>query len=113
MSPGNRRKAVAAAGTVVVAAVLNVATGMLTQRWALAWWITAAVVVVIGGALQGWLAVSGADGGHSGPALQRIDDVDVGGSARQTMQSPGDQSVTRARVQGDLSQTQQRPRRGT
>ena len=52
----------AGAGTVVVAAAVNVATGMLTQRWAVAWWAATGVLVVVGGGLQWWLTVAGGGG---------------------------------------------------
>ncbi|MFJ6780374.1 hypothetical protein [Streptomyces yangpuensis] len=93
----------AAGGTVAVAAAVNVATGMLTQRWTLAWWLCTAVLVVLGGALQAWLTVS-----ERPPARrQEIEDVDVSsGSVAQRMSGPGEQSVRRARIEGGLSQEQ-------
>ncbi len=54
----------AGAGTVVVAAAVNVATGMLTQRWAVAWWAATGVLVMVGGGLQWWLTVAGGGGGE-------------------------------------------------
>ncbi|TDD38041.1 hypothetical protein E1287_07015 [Actinomadura sp. KC06] len=50
-----RRQAVAAAAGVVVGAVVNVATGMLTQEWALAWLAATAAFVVTGAGLLAWL----------------------------------------------------------
>jgi hypothetical protein len=52
------KRGVAAAGTVVVAAAVNVATGMLTQHWAAAWWAFTLVLIVLGGGLQWWLTVA-------------------------------------------------------
>jgi hypothetical protein len=60
------RRGVAAAGTVAVAAAVNVATGMLTQHWAWAWWAATAVLVVVGGGLQAWLTVGHRAAGASG-----------------------------------------------
>lgn len=50
-----RRQAVAAAAGVVVGAVVNVTTGMLTQRWGLAWLLATVACVVAGGGLLAWL----------------------------------------------------------
>ncbi|MFE7095599.1 hypothetical protein, partial [Streptomyces erythrochromogenes] len=93
----------AAGGTVAVAAAVNVATGMLTQRWTLAWWLCTAVLVVFGGALQAWLTVW-----ERPPSRQQlIEDVDVGsGSVAQRMSGPGEQAVRRARIEGGLTQEQ-------
>lgn len=51
------KRGVAGAGTVVVAGAVNVATGMLTQSWDLAWGVAAVVLVVVGAGLQWWLTV--------------------------------------------------------
>lgn len=64
MRSGAKRGA-AAAGTVGLAAAVNVATGMLTQRWAVAWWVATIVLVVIGAAVQAWLTVADRPGGTS------------------------------------------------
>ncbi|TDB94206.1 hypothetical protein [Actinomadura sp. 7K534] len=57
MSSGGvrRRQAVAAGAGVVVGAAVNVATGMLTQEWGLAWWAAAVAFVVTGVVLMAWL----------------------------------------------------------
>lgn len=57
MSGGSvrRRQAIAAAASVVVGAVVNVATGMLTQKWDLAWLLAAVAFVVTGAVLLAWL----------------------------------------------------------
>ncbi|MFC0037716.1 hypothetical protein [Actinomadura rayongensis] len=52
---GRRGQAWAAAAGVGVGAVVNVATGMLTQRWGLAWLAASVAFVVVGGGLLGWL----------------------------------------------------------
>lgn len=49
------RQAVAAAAGVLVGAVVNVATGMLTQQWDLAWLVASVAFVVSGGGLLAWL----------------------------------------------------------
>lgn len=41
---------VAAAGSVAVAAAVNVTTGLLTQRWAVAWFAATVMLVVLGAA---------------------------------------------------------------
>lgn len=51
-------RALAAAGSVAIAAAVNVATGVLTQHWATAWWAATAALVVVGGGLQVWLTVA-------------------------------------------------------
>ncbi|GAA1538316.1 hypothetical protein GCM10009678_20790 [Actinomadura kijaniata] len=99
------RRGVAAAGTVAVAAAVNVATGMLTQQWALAWWITLAVLVVVGGGLQAWLTLAGSSPPPAG-GVQRVEGTRVGRDLRQSMAGTGDQSVADSTVRGDLSQTQ-------
>jgi uncharacterized protein (DUF58 family) len=52
-------RALAAGGSVLVAAAVNVTTGMLTQHWAAAWWAATAVLVVLGCGLQIWLTFAG------------------------------------------------------
>ncbi|MEU1312381.1 hypothetical protein ABZ419_26300 [Streptomyces cinnamoneus] len=87
-----------------MAAAVNVATGMLTQKWSLAWGICTAVLVVVGGGLQAWLTV--ADRGAAADRRQRFEDVE-GRAIEQTMAGPGEQVVKRARVDGDLVQRQE------
>ncbi|RAY12839.1 hypothetical protein DPM19_22740 [Actinomadura craniellae] len=104
MSRGTAR-ALAAAGTVAVAALVNVATGVLTQHWTAAWGAAAGVLVLLGGGLQAWLTVS-----ERGPAgAQRSAGNRVGGSIRQTMRGSGEQSVTDSEAGGDLVQEQGPP----
>ncbi|WUH97303.1 hypothetical protein OHR68_27710 [Spirillospora sp. NBC_00431] len=50
-----RRQASAAAAGVAVGAVVNVATGMLTQEWGLAWLAATVAFVVSGAGLLAWL----------------------------------------------------------
>ena len=95
------KRAIAGAGTVIVAAAINIATGVVTQHWALAWWITTAVLVLLGGGLQAWLTVG------DGPLnRQVIEGTKVRGSITQTMKGPGEQSVTASEAGGDLTQQQ-------
>jgi hypothetical protein len=53
------RRGIAAGGSVLLAAAVNVTTGMLTQHWAVAWWTATAVLVVVGAGLQIWLTLAG------------------------------------------------------
>ncbi|MEU8836952.1 hypothetical protein [Streptomyces sp900116325] len=95
------KRTLAAAGTVVVAAAVNVATGMLTQKWSLAWWVCTAVLVVVGATLQVWLTMSE----RAAERRQEFEDVE-GRSLSQTMSGPGEQIVRRAKVTGNLTQRQ-------
>ncbi|MFD9337968.1 hypothetical protein ACFWBF_26735 [Streptomyces sp. NPDC060028] len=92
----------AAGGTVVAAAAVNVATGMLTQKWTLAWWLCTTVAVVIGGGLQAWLTMSD----RAAARRQEVEDVDVDGALAQRLPGAGEQVVRRAKVNGDLTQEQ-------
>lgn len=40
------KRGVAAGSTVVAAAAVNIATGMLTQHWAAAWWAALGMILV-------------------------------------------------------------------
>jgi len=100
MSAG-RKRAIAGAGTVVVAAATNIATGVVTEHWALAWWITTGVLVVLGGGLQAWLSV-----GDGPSSRQTVKGTKVSGSIRQVMPGQGEQSVTDSEAGGDLTQQQ-------
>ncbi|MBW5482444.1 hypothetical protein [Streptomyces bambusae] len=92
----------AAGGTVAAAAAVNVATGMLTQKWTLAWWLCTAVLVVVGGALQAWLTVSD----RAAARRQEVEDVEAGGGLTQRMPGAGEQVVRRTKIKGDLTQEQ-------
>jgi hypothetical protein len=100
MGTGGKR-AIAGAGTVVLAAASNIATGVVTQHWALAWWIATGVLVLLGGGLQAWLTVSDA-----APNRQVIKGTKVSGSIRQVIKGQGEQSVTSSEANGDLTQEQ-------
>ncbi len=95
------KRATAAAGTVAVAAVVNVATGMLTQHWALAWWIATIVLVIAGCGLQVWLTFTEKSGSQ-----QSASRIKVTGSVRQKAQTGTSQAVTDAEVGGNLTQDQ-------
>ena len=97
----DRKRAIAGAGTVVVAAATNIATGVVTEHWALAWWITIGLLVVLGGGLQAWLSV-----GDGPPSRQTVKGTKVSGSIRQVMPGRGEQSVTGSEAGGDLTQQQ-------
>jgi hypothetical protein len=95
------KRAIAGAGTVIVAAASNIATGVVTQHWALAWWIATGVLVLLGGGLQAWLTFSSAASNR-----QVIKGTKVGGSIRQVIKGQGEQSVTDSEVNRDLTQEQ-------
>lgn len=95
------QRGTAAVASVVVAAAVNVATGMLTQHWAAAWWAATAVLVVVGGGLQLWL--TRLDGLS---VIQRVSKAKIGGSVHQRLPSAGEQSVTNSEILGDLEQWQ-------
>jgi hypothetical protein len=106
MSLGIKR-AIAAAGTIVVAAMLNIATGTLTQQWATGWWVFTGTLVLIGGGLQAWLSINDRPTGAERPAgRQHVQGVKVSGGLSQKMKSVGDQEVTDSSVGTDLSQEQ-------
>ncbi|MBT2232523.1 hypothetical protein [Nonomuraea sp. NEAU-A123] len=52
------KRSVAAALTVVMAAAVNVTTGMLTQRWGWAWLAATIVLVTVGAVSQVWLTLA-------------------------------------------------------
>jgi hypothetical protein len=101
MSPRTQRIA-GALGTVAVSAIVNVATGFLTDRTALAWWTSGIVLLVVGVAVQ-WLLPT-AEGGTS--RRQTVSGATVRGSVAQTMHGPGTQAVSDSRITGDLTQNQ-------
>ncbi|RKS68869.1 hypothetical protein BZB76_6006 [Actinomadura pelletieri DSM 43383] len=98
-----RRRGLAAGGTVVAAALANVATGMLTQNWTAAWWAFTGVVVLVGGALQAWLTIAT---GSESSRTQQVDRTTVGGNVRQRLDGPGEQTVSGSQISGDLNQEQ-------
>jgi hypothetical protein len=117
---GNVKRAVAAGSTFVIAGAVNVATGMLTQEWAVAWAAATAVLLVLGGLLQAWVTWSerddndregdngeeGDNGGGRGRGTQTARGTKVGGDAEQSMSGPGDQTVTDSEISGSLIQRQ-------
>lgn len=76
------RRGIAAAATVVVAAGVNVTTGMLTQHWEMAWWVATGVLVGGGGALQAWLTVRDRSAGPAVVSASGDGAVAAGGSVR-------------------------------
>ncbi|MEV0348351.1 hypothetical protein AB0H88_21470 [Nonomuraea sp. NPDC050680] len=97
------RRGIAAAVAVAIAAAVNVATGMLTQQWDLAWWIATAALVVVGGGIQAWLTIADPP---PPTRTQYISNTRVNGSTKQIMNAPGEQSVSDSDIGGDLSQSQ-------
>jgi hypothetical protein len=116
----NTKRAIAAGGTFVIAGVVNVATGMLTQEWAAAWLAATAVLLLLGGAFQAWVTWSeredsggegdnggeGDGGGGRGRGTQTTHGTRIGGDAEQSMSGPGDQAVTDSKISGSLIQRQ-------
>ncbi len=102
------KRGIAAAGTVVVAAAVNVTTGMLTQHWAAAWWAATAVLLVVGSGLQWWLTIvekparpsrvsaSGAGSIAAGESVRRATTnvaFPWSGSAGRSQPDPGDRVI--------------------
>ncbi|QXJ24060.1 hypothetical protein AGRA3207_005311 [Actinomadura graeca] len=102
------KHAVAAAATFVVAAAVNLVTGMLTQRASLVWVITLVALVVVGGAVEAWLKWSGGSA-PAGRSRQKAHQVKVGGSVRQSMTESGEQTASDSVVDGDVSQRMSKP----
>lgn len=55
------KRGIAAGTTVVAAAAVNIATGMLTQHWATAWWATLGVILIGNVVAQVYLTVAGSN----------------------------------------------------
>ncbi|MYR75224.1 MULTISPECIES: hypothetical protein [unclassified Streptomyces] len=91
---------VGAVGAVAVAAVVNVATGFLTDHGSTRWWVSAAVLLVVGVAVQWWLPTAPAR------RIQSIEDSKVGGRVTQTSTGPTEQKAHRNEIRGDLDQRQ-------
>lgn len=100
MVPGMQRF-VGAVGTVAVAALVNVATGVLTDHRSTAWWVSAAVLLVVGTAVQWRLPVT-----PEPDSSQRANDNKVNGNFYQAAPGPTAQEAHRNRVKGDFSQDQ-------
>lgn len=100
MSPVVQRF-VGAVGAVAVAAVVNVATGFLTDHRSTAWWASAAVLLVVGAVVQWWLPVVPARGRRQWAEGNR-----VGGSFTQMSTGPAEQEAHRNDITGDFGQRQ-------
>ncbi|MER5852822.1 hypothetical protein ABT126_39070 [Streptomyces sp. NPDC002012] len=100
MSPVVQRF-VGAVGAVVVAAVVNVATGFLTDHRSTRWWVSAAVLLVVGVAVQWWLPAAPAQ-----RRSQSAEDNTVGGSFTQKSTGPAEQEARRNDITGDFDQRQ-------
>ncbi|MFE3199136.1 hypothetical protein [Embleya sp. NPDC059237] len=100
MSPVVQRF-VGAAGAVVVAVVVNLATGFLTDHRSTAWWVSAAVLLVVGVGVQWCLPVPAAR-----TRRQSAEDNTVGGSFTQTSVGPAEQQAQRNAITGDFEQRQ-------
>jgi Na+/melibiose symporter-like transporter len=105
MSPAFQRTA-GAAGTIAVAAAVNVATGFFTGHRADGWWISGVVLLLLGAVVQWWLPLSTSRPAAHEPGQQTFRGTIVGGSATQTMAAPGSQDVTDSQISGDLNQQQ-------
>ncbi|WP_413103018.1 hypothetical protein [Streptomyces sp. Inha503] len=95
-------RVVAAAGSVVVAAAVNVATGMLTQNWTAAWWAATAVLVILAAAFAVWQTSLDGAGARRRQQLRGVESR----SARQLMNGPGVQVVRDSKFEGDVTQRQ-------
>lgn len=100
MGAGGRR-GVAAAGTVAVAAGTNVATGMLTQHWAVAWWAATVVLVMVGGGVAWWLSVSEGRAAPSRVSAPGAGAIAAGGSVRDAATKVSLPPTGPGRVEGD------------
>lgn len=98
----NAKRGAAAAGTFAFAALVNIATGMLTQRWTLAWVLATVIFVFVGAALQWWLS-SGAEGRGS---TQHVTGTKIGGTVTQRARAESKQSVENSEIGQNLSQEQ-------
>ncbi len=104
----NTMRAWAVGGSVVLAGAVNVATGMLTQNWSVAWGACAAVLLMISAALAIWHARSEEtpSGPGSPPRRQEVRGVKSGGSVRVTMKGKGVQILRTAKAKGDITAEQ-------
>ncbi len=93
----------AAAGSVVVAAAVDVAIGMLTQNWTAAWWAATVVLVLLAAALAVWQMNLDGAGARRRQRLRGVQ----GRSARQIMNGPGEQVVRDSTFEGDVTQRQE------
>jgi hypothetical protein len=93
-------RAIAGVVTVGAAALVNIATSLLTQHWSTGWWAFLAVFVLVGGLSQAWLTFQDAGGSQS------VRSTKVGGSVRQKLAQPGRQSTRGSEITEDLEQEQ-------
>lgn len=93
-------RAVAGVTTVAIAALVNIATGLLTQHWSTGWWAFLGAIVVVGGLSQAWLTF------QDPRSSQSVRGTKVGGSVRQKMANPGRQSTRGSEITADLEQEQ-------
>lgn len=92
-----------AIGSVLVAALVNVATGFFTDHDAVAWWVSGGVLLAVGAAVQWFLPIAGkAPEG----ARQRATGNTVGGSLSQKAKGRSTQEASDNQVVGDLNQDQ-------
>lgn len=103
MGPTAQRIA-GAVGAVAVAAVVNIATGVLAEKQDLAWWASGAALLVVGVLIQWRLPVAAPPEGER--RRQSVRDTKVGGSVRQRTDGPAAQETTGSDIGGDLSQEQ-------
>lgn len=92
-----------AVGTVLVAALVNVATGFFTDHDAVTWWVSGGVLLAVGTVVQWWLPVAGT---AATGARQTADGNTVGGSLRQQANGRTVQEASNNQVTGDLDQDQ-------
>ncbi|MDX6738527.1 hypothetical protein [Actinocorallia sp. A-T 12471] len=95
------QRAAGAVGTVAVAALVNLATGMITDHRAVVWWVSGFALIVVGVIVQWWLPVTAAAG--TGTRQTAKGNV-VGGSLTQTARGNAVQDASDNQVTGDLNQ---------
>jgi len=86
---------------VVVAVVVNLATESLSDHGSTRWWAFAAVLLVVGVAVQWWLPVASAP-----VRRQWAEDNRVRGSFTQRSTGPADQEAHGNDIEGDFGQHQ-------
>jgi hypothetical protein len=95
---------VAVSASVVMAAVVNVATGMLTEYWSVTAWVCTVVALAAGVALALWQTTLDAP---PAPRSQEVHNSQIGGSGRQLMNGPGEQVVRDSTIGNDVTQRQE------
>ena len=91
-----RRRAIAAAGSVLCAAVVGVLTSKLTGRWAWALAAALAAAVLLWAGIEAWRAVAEKEGGEPGRGgtgirqrARRVAGLMIGRRGPVTSQAPG------------------------